>query len=145
MQTLTITFHPQHRPPLAESAKSENCSKDCHQQTEKHIWFAIENWYCRRVTLAPENTNRSISYASTCTEGDRFYIKVWDAYFSMLARAPQNITLSGGAISVWPSSSGLTILIYVSWPRYHLSRFSTLRFHTPTLSREIRIAVHPPG
>jgi hypothetical protein len=61
------------------------------------------------------------------------------------ARAPQNRTLSGGAISVSPFSSGLVIFIYVSWPRYHLSRFSTLRFHIPTLSREARTAVHPPG
>ena len=62
-------------------------------------------------------------------------------YFCKPASAPQYRTLSGAANSVSPFSSGLMILMYVSWPRYHLSRFSARIFHTPTLSREIKTAV----
>lgn len=66
-------------------------------------------------------------------------------YFCILPRAPQKRALSGMGNSVLLVASGLTTLTYVSWPRYHESRFSVLRFHTPTLSREIKIAVHAPG
>ena len=71
--------------------------------------------------------------------------KVRDIYPCKFLRAPQYKILLGAENSVSPFSSGLTILMYVSWPRYHLSRFSTLRFHAPALSREINTAVHAPG
>lgn len=67
------------------------------------------------------------------------------AYFCLDSRRPQYRTLSGGASSVLLVCSGLTTLTYVSWPRYHESRFSARTFHTPTLSRDTRTAVHAPG
>ena len=66
-------------------------------------------------------------------------------YFCLLLSAPQKRALSGIGNSVLLFGSGFTTLTYVSCPRYQESRFSVLRFQTPTLSMEIRIAVHAPG
>jgi hypothetical protein len=71
--------------------------------------------------------------------------KVNGLYFWNLPSAPQKRALSGIGNSVLLVSSGLTILTYVSWPRYQESRFSVLRFQTPTLSSDTKIAVHAPG
>lgn len=59
-------------------------------------------------------------------------------YFCKCERAPQKRTLSGigNSVLLLGSGSELITLIYVSCPKYHLSRFSALRFHTPTLSRD---------
>lgn len=77
--------------------------------------------------------------------GEGFITNFEAAYVCRLRRAPQYKTFEGGAISVSPFSSGLIIFMYVSWPKYHRSRFSALIFHVPTLSSEMRIAVQDPG
>lgn len=121
-----------------------------HQQSKENLRPMIRDWCCIRNFLRPKKSGDDVRIYTSIEIKNRGYLKALcfttlSTYFCRLLRAPQKRALSGMGNSVLLVGSGLTTFTYVSCPRYHVSRFSALIFQIPTLSSEIKTAVHAPG